>query len=50
MLSTWMLIPVAATKSAMEAAKFAPSPPIHCVWIETAVPSYSRASAASSSV
>ena len=38
MLSIWTLMPVAAAKSATEAAKFVPSPPIHWVWIETVLP------------
>ena len=52
MLSTWILMPVAAAKSAIAAAKFVPSPPIHWVWIETVLPlnGLSAPSAASSSV
>jgi hypothetical protein len=38
MLSTWILMPVAVAKSASAAAKLVPSPPIHCVWIETVLP------------
>jgi len=35
MLSTWITMPVALAKSAMAFAKPVPSPPVHCVWIET---------------
>ena len=38
MLSTWIAIPVALAKSAIAAAKPTPSPPVHCVWIETFLP------------
>ena len=38
MLSIWILMPVALAKSASDAAKLVPSPPIHCVWIETFLP------------
>ena len=52
MLSIWMLMPVALAKSATEAAKLVPSPPIHWVWIETVLPlnGLSAPSALSSSV
>ena len=40
MLSIWILMPVAVAKSATEAAKLVPSPPIHWVWIETVLPLY----------
>ena len=52
MLSIWIVMPVALAKSATAAAKLVPSPPIHCVWIETFLPlnGLSAPSAASSSV
>ena len=37
-LSIWIVMPVAAAKSFTEAAKFVPSPPIHCVWMLTFLP------------
>ena len=38
MLSTWIVMPVAAAKSLIAAANPSPSPPVHCVWIETFLP------------
>jgi hypothetical protein len=38
MLSTLILMPVAAAKSASDEAKFVPSPPTHWVWMETVLP------------
>ena len=38
MLSTWIAMPVAEAKSLIAAAKPSPSPPVHCVWIETFLP------------
>ncbi len=52
MLSTWTAMPVAVWKSLIAAAKPSPSPPVHCVWIETFLPlnGLSAPRAASSSV
>ncbi len=52
MLSTWTAMPVAVWKSSIALAKPSPSPPVHCVWIETFLPLYglSAPRAASSSV